>query len=139
MVLNRLKFLKIFVAMMLFSSNGLQAQTSPEVRNAIRLIELKRLNNDSEAALKIIANNISKTKSADDLSYLYAYQSALLTSMDSLLLAKKALDKSANFSKNATSNEAKAVYYRAKAHLNRRLNLTDEVVKDAKKGLKLLE
>lgn len=139
MVLNRLKFLKIFVAMMLFSSNGLQAQTSPEVRNAIRLIELKRLNNDSEAALKIIANNIIKTKSADDLSYLYAYQSALLTSMDSLLLAKKALDKSANFSKNATSNEAKAVYYRAKAHLNRRLNLTDEVVKDAKKGLKLLE
>lgn len=100
-------------------------------------VEQLQLDNQTAEALETLEDAIQNhPNTPDDLAYLYAYQSGIYISMDSLLRGKRLLDLSME---HARSNVAKAVAYRAKAFLNNYLNQPDEVVKDALTGLKYLE
>src|SRR5690606_7047879 len=86
--------------------------------------------------LAMLDEAIQAQTTPDDLAYLYAHQSGIYVSIDSLLLGKQLLDLSME---HAKSNAAKAVAYRASAFLNNHLNHPDLVVKDALMGLKYLK
>ncbi|MGV3763265.1 hypothetical protein [Parapedobacter sp.] len=108
-----------------------------DTRAAIEKIEQLQLDNQSEKALEVLHEAIGRnTGNADDLAYLYAHQSGIYVSCDSLLLGKRLLDSSMAY---AVSDPAKALAYRASAHLNNHLNKPDQVVKDALTGLTYLE
>ncbi|MBI6117749.1 helix-turn-helix transcriptional regulator [Salegentibacter maritimus] len=108
-------------------------------RQALDSVELLQMQNKTQEAIESLKNTIYRTNSADDLAYLYAYQSGLYVSRDSLLMGKKLLDLSFEAAEKAKNNTSKAVAYRAKAYLNYHLNLPDDVVKDALTGLQYLE
>lgn len=105
---------------------------------ALEKFEQLQLQNKSQEALNILEEAIRVTVSPDDLSYLYAYQSGLYSSMDSLLNGKRLLDLSLENAEKSNQNTSKAVAYRAKAFLNNILNLPDAVVEDALTGLRYL-
>ncbi|SFN55784.1 hypothetical protein SAMN05421741_10746 [Paenimyroides ummariense] len=98
-----------------------------------------QLQNQQKEAIKILDAGIKSTTSPADLAYLYAYQSSIYTSMDSLLLSKKLVDLSFEYAEKSKKKTSLAVAYRAKAFLNNALNLPDAVVKDALYGLKQVE
>ncbi|RQP15910.1 MAG: hypothetical protein EAS52_13495 [Parapedobacter sp.] len=102
-------------------------------------IEQLQTRNKSQEALSTLQEAIGETDSPDDLAYLYAYQSGLYTSMDSLLAGKRTLDLSLEHAQHTSKKTSKAVAYRAKAYLNNRLNLPDEAVKDALIGLRYVD
>lgn len=98
-----------------------------------------QLQNQQKEAIKILDAGIKSTASPADLAYLYAYQSSIYTSMDSLLLSKKLVDLSLENAEKSKKKTSLAVAYRAKAFLNNALNLPDAVVKDALYGLTQVE
>ncbi|QQT25360.1 MULTISPECIES: hypothetical protein [Sphingobacterium] len=98
-----------------------------------------QLQNRSSEASKLLHSSINITEKPADLAYLYAYQSGIYVSMDSLLLAKKLADLSMKNAQKAKSKTALAVAYRAKAFLNNRMDMPDAVVRDALEGLKQVE
>ncbi|WP_353130606.1 helix-turn-helix transcriptional regulator [Parapedobacter pyrenivorans] len=119
---------------------SLSAQHTADFTGAtLERVDQLQLQNNTEGAISVLETAIGRTTSPDDLSYLYAYQSGLYVSMDSLLIGKKYLDLSLENARKAKRNTSKAVAYRAKAYLNNILNLPDSVVKDALTGLKYLE
>src|SRR5690606_37411539 len=75
----------------------------------------------------------------DDLIYLYTYKSGLYLGKDSLRLASQLIDQITSQSQNTTNKDSKAMALRAKTYLNDYLNLTEQVIKDSKDALKLLE
>ena len=89
-------------------------------------------------ALELLQAATRKTSTAGDLAYLYAFQSALYTSMDSLRAGKEMLDLSMENAEKSKKNTSMAVAYRAKAFINYILNLPDATVEDALTGLRYL-
>ncbi|QNL48037.1 hypothetical protein H8S90_14610 [Olivibacter sp. SDN3] len=130
----------VYLMLLLLNAMYVSAQhISDQTAYTLERIEKLLLKNQSLDALDSLENAIAvQQKCSDDLAYLYAYQSGIYISLDSLLLSKRALDLSMENAAKAKSNEAKAVAYRAKAFLNNYLNSPDEVVKDAIQGLKYL-
>lgn len=111
--------------------------TTQYTREVLGNVDQMLLDNQLDKALETLDEAIARSKgNANDLAYLYANQSGIYVSNDSLLLGKRLLDSSMVY---ATSDPAKAIAYRASAHLNNHLNLPDQVVKDALTGLAYLE
>lgn len=102
-------------------------------------LEQFQLHNQSAEAITVLEASIKTTTSPADLAYLYAYQSSIYASMDSLLIAKRLIDRSMEHAKKSKINTSLAVAYRAKAFLNNAMNIPDSVVKDALEGLKQVE
>jgi len=102
-------------------------------------VEQFLLDNEMDKAIGVLENGITSTVSSDDLAYLYAYQSSLYISKDSLLLGKRLLDMSLDHAEKSQQGTSKAIAYRAKAYLNNIMNVPDAVVDDALKGLKFVE
>ncbi|MGJ1482978.1 helix-turn-helix transcriptional regulator [Sphingobacterium multivorum] len=117
-----------------------KAQLTPAVQQTLGKLENLRINNRAKEALALLEKAIeNKKNTADEMVYFYAQQSLIYGTLDSLLLSKSSLDNSEKFAQQASTNEAKAMAYRAEAALNRQLGLPDEVVTSALKGLRLLE
>ncbi|MBI6118774.1 helix-turn-helix transcriptional regulator [Salegentibacter maritimus] len=129
----------IFLALLLSGTLSRAQNILESTRQALDSVELLQMQNKTQEAIESLKNTIYRTNSADDLAYLYAYQSGLYVSRDSLLMGKKLLDLSFEAAEKAKNNTSKAVAYRAKAYLNYHLNLPDDVVKDALTGLQYLE
>lgn len=128
-----------FIAFFLLGTVAKSQNILETTKQALDSVELLQMQNKTQDAIQTLNRAIHSTDSFDDLAYLYAYQSGLYVSKDSLLMGKKLLDRSLEAAENAKNNPSKAVAYRAKAYLNFRLNLPDAVVKDALTGLKYLE
>lgn len=112
---------------------------SPSAEKAIEQLEYFQLHNQSKEALDLIASEIEKTSAPADLAYLYAYQSTIYASKDSLLLSKKLIDLSMENAKKSGNKNALSAAYRGKAFLANVMNIPDLVVKDALEGLKQIE
>lgn len=109
------------------------------VKEAFDRVEQFQLQNKPEKAIQTLDKAISAATAPEDLACLYAYQSGLYLSMDSLLLGKKLLDRSIENAGRTKSRVSRAITLRASAYFNNILNRLDSVVKDALSGLKLLE
>src|SRR5690606_31570626 len=110
----------------------LQAQHISDASQAtLDQVEQFQLQNKPKEALNALSEAIGNTKSVDDLAYLYAFQSGLYSTMDSLLIRNETLELRLENAQKSKKNTSKAVAYRAKAFLNNTLNLPDSVVKDA--------
>lgn len=134
-------YLKNFLILILILSTGwpLKAQLDSTMRRTLTTLENLRINNRTKEALLLLERSIAmEGNTAGKLAYLYAQQSLIYGTIDSLLLSKRSLDSSLKFAQEANMNEAKAMAYRAEAALNRQLGRPDEVVKSALKGLQLL-
>lgn len=116
----------------------LWAQTiTAYTRAVLEKVEQLQLDNQTEKALETLDGAIGHNAgNPDDLAYLYAHQSGIYVSSDSLLRGKRLLDSSMA---SAVSNPAKAIAYRASAFLKNYLNQPDDAVEDALKGLSYLE
>lgn len=112
---------------------------SESTQAVLKQIEQLQLQHKVQEAIHALEEAVRSTESPDDLAYLYAHQSGLYASTDSLLIGKKLLDLSLENAGKSNRNTSKAVAYRAKAYFNNVLNLPDSVVKDALTGLKYLE
>lgn len=133
-----IRFLTVFL-ILIYTSEMVAQVVSSQTTDVLKRANTLQLSSKTTEALKLINHQIeSSVNSPDDLSYLYAYQTGLYATLDSLRLAKRSLDNNLEQIDKAQSIEAKAVAYRAKAFLNNAIGLTDEAVKDAKYGLKLL-
>lgn len=135
-------YLKNLLTLLLFLlvSCAAKAQLTPAMQQTVQVLENLRLKNQSKEALEVIEKAIEKKENtADEFAYLYAHQSLIYSGTDSLLLSKKSLDNSLKYAQVAITNEAKAMAYRAEAVLHRQLELPDEVVKSALRGLALLQ
>ncbi len=108
-------------------------------QSALEKVEQLQLQNKQREAISILDEAIRVTDSPDDLAYLYAYQSGLYISLDSLLTGKAFLDLSLENAEKSNKKTSKAVAYRAKAFLNNMLDLPDAAIEDALTGLKYLE
>lgn len=130
----------IYCSILLFFSNLATAQRiQPSTKKILYKLEKYQLHNQSAEAIKLLDTGIRSTTANADLAYLYAYQSSIYASMDSLLVAKRFIDLSFENAKKTKSPASLAVAYRAKAFLNNVMNLPDAVVKDALEGLKQVE
>ncbi len=136
-----MKLIRIVPLLILLSQSSFAwAQyISQAAQTTLEKIEQLQLQNKPKEALSTLNEAIKATDSPDDLAYLYAHQSGLYTSVDSLLTAKRLLDLSLENAWKTSKKTSKAVAYRAKAYLNNILNLPDEVVKDAITGLKYVD
>lgn len=112
---------------------------STTTKATLQQIEALKLQHKPNEAIKILSENTAVTKLPIDLAYLYAHQSIIHASFDSLLLAKKLADESMKNAIASKNKAAIAVAYRASANLNNIMNLPDVVVKDALAGLKSVE
>jgi len=130
----------IYYLIVVFSSNFATAQRiqSP-TKTILDKLEQYQLRNQSAEAITMLDTAIQSTTASADLAYLYAYQSSIYASMDSLLVAKRNLDLSFENAKKSKSPTSMAVAYRAKAFLNNAMNLPDAVVKDALEGMRQVE
>ena len=121
----------LFVPIMV-AAQSVDEQTTAALEKVSQL----QWDNQIPAALKVLEQAIEQQAGKpNDLAYLYAYQSGIYISVDSLLLGNRAL---ASSMENAKSQAAKAAAYRASAFLNNRLDEPDAVVKDALTGLDYL-
>lgn len=128
-----------YITLLLFCTIVWPQGISPTLRTVLDTVEQLQLQNKDQEAIEILKKAIKTSNSPDDLTYLYAYQSGLYVSMDSLLTGKKLLDSCLENAEKTKNIISKAVACRAKAHLNNYLNLPDAVVKEALTGLKYLE
>ncbi len=136
--------MKLFriVLSLFFLSPCLVAQAqhvSAPTRAALAEFEQLQLQNKLQEAIGVLDAAARVATSPDDLAYLYAYQSGLYSSIDSLLNGKRLLDLSLENAEKSDKNTSKAVAYRAKAFLNNILNIPDAVVEDALTGLRYLD
>ncbi|MEC3881017.1 hypothetical protein [Parapedobacter sp. 10938] len=132
----------LIIPLLFFLLDGLSIQAQPvlsETQATISKMDKLLLKNKLPEALHLLENAIAATDLPADLAYLYANQSGLYASMDSLLVGKRLLDLSLENAEKSGRSASKAAAYRAKAYLNNRLNSPDEAVKDALEGLALLE
>src|SRR5690606_10004581 len=121
-------------------SSSLCAQhISKPIQAVLERVEQLQLRHKLQEAIHALEEAVQRTDSPDDLAHLYAHQSGLYASIDSLLIGKKILDLSLENAEKSESNTSKAIAYRAKAFFNNILALPDSVVKDALTGLKYLE
>lgn len=130
------------VAILLYPlhSSFVYAQVSRETKQAIHEYNQQNISGNQENALQILNKRIAETqKQPVDLAYLYSYKSSFYLSKDSLKASKTYLDLSFNNAEKSKSATAKAMALRAYANLNRYLDLKDEVVKNAKEALQLLD
>lgn len=129
---------QIIVLLFFFTVNA--QSVSPSTKKVLEQADQFMLHNQSAKALHVLDAKITSTaSSAADLAYLYAYQSGIYASMDSLLPAKRLADLSLENAEKSAKSTSLAMAYRAKAHLNNVMNLPDAVVKDALEGLKQTE
>lgn len=112
----------------------------PQTIKIVAEAEALQLNGQPQQALQVITKGLQQiANKPDNLAYLYAHQSGLYVSVDSLVLGKKALDKCIEHARTSQSPEAKAVSQRAKAYMYLRLGQPDEAAEAAMEGLGLLE
>lgn len=130
------KIIGYFTCLISASITTFAQSIDTQTTTVLAQVEQLQLDNRTAAALAVLDEAIEAQTSPDDLAYLYAHQSGIYISIDSLLLGKRLLDMSM---KHAKSSAAKAVAYRASAFLNSHLNQPDMVVKDALNGLKFLK
>ena len=124
----------------LFLTTSIQAQhIQSSTADLLRQLERLQLHNRSAEALTILEKETKTNTSSADLAYLYAYQSSIYASMDSLLIAKRLVDRSMEQAQVSKKNTSLAVAYRAKAFLNNVMNNPDLVIKDALEGLRIVE
>lgn len=124
---------------LLFCLAGHGQYVTHSSRTVLDEVEQFLLDNEIDQAISILDSSISSIRSSDDLAYLYAYQSSLYTSKDSLLLGKQLLDLSLEHAEKSQKGTSKAIAFRAKAYLNNIMNEPDAVVADALQGLKFVE
>lgn len=139
--INFMKSIKLFlfVCLFLLCSFSHAQYILQSTRQTLDEVEQLQLDNETQKAIERLENAVSSTSSPDDLAYLYAYQSSLYISLDSLLIGKRLLDLSLENAEKSEKGTSKAVAYRARAYLNNILNIPDAVVKDALAGLKFVE
>lgn len=125
-----------FTILILLSIYVKAQHINPTTKEILERLEQHQLDNKPTEALRELDAGIKSTTSPADLAYLYAYQSSIYTSMDSLLIAKKLVDLSMESAKKSKRATSIAAAYRSKAYLNNAMNLPDLVVKDALEGLK---
>lgn len=128
-----------FITLFLLCTVAKSQNILESTKQVLDSVEQLQMQNKTQDAIETLKRAIRRTSSSDDLAYLYAYQSGLYISIDSLLTGKNLLNRSLEAAEKAKNNTSKAVAYRAKAYLNYHLNLPDAVVKDAHTGLKYLE
>ncbi|MFD1772199.1 hypothetical protein [Sphingobacterium suaedae] len=117
--------------------NGIAQTWNTRVANILDSVERLQFANKPNEALALLAVEIQqKTHTGDDLSYLYAHQSGILVSEDSLVAGKKKLDLSMAY---AQSRKAKAVAFRASAFLNNYLDKPGDAIRDALHGLTYID
>lgn len=131
-----------YIALLLFLLSPWTAAHAQHISAATQAVldsfERLQSQNKPEEALEVLKEATAKTDSPDDLAYLYAYQSGVYMTMDSLLVGKQLLDLSMENAEKSDKNTSKAVAYRAKAFFNSTLNLPDATVEDALTGLRYL-
>lgn len=128
--------------LLLFLFGGISLQAQPVLNSTqVTLEKMDRLllQKKLPEALNVLEAAIEATDLPADLAYLYANQSGLYISMDSLLVGKRLLDLSLENAEKSGRNASKAAAYRTRAYLNNILNLPDEAVKDALAGLAFVE
>ena len=131
--------LYILMVCLLCTSIAKSQSLSSSTTKVLDRLEYFQLHNQSKEALNFLATEIEKTSGKTDLAYLYAYQSTIYATMDSLLLSKKLIDLSLENAQKSGNKNALAVAYRGKAFWANAMNLPDLVVKDALEGLKQIE
>lgn len=108
--------------------------------DVVKQVELLNLKNQDDKSLEILNQALKNPANGpDDLIYLNTFRSGILLERDSLKLGSQAVDIVIEQQDKTNSPISKAMALRAKAFLNSYLNLTDEVIKDSKEALKLLE
>ncbi|MFC6098833.1 helix-turn-helix transcriptional regulator [Olivibacter domesticus] len=135
----KIRFALYHIIILLLCSSVKAQHIQSSTKKILDEFDEYQLQNRSLEASKLLDSSINITALPVDLAYLYAYQSGIYVSMDSLLLAKKLADLSMKNAQKAKSKTAMAVAYRAKAFLNNRMDMPDAVVKDALEGLKQVE
>lgn len=136
----KIKYILYHIWLLLLLGLSVKAQhIQRSTQQTLDKTEQFQLHNRSADAVKLLAAAIAATTSPADLAYLYAYQSSIYASSDSLLVAKRLVDLSLENAKKSKSNTSIAVAYRARAFLNNKMNMPDAVVKDALAGLKQVE
>lgn len=133
-----MRIILIFLSLLSFSPHAQVLRQSTE--KSISKVEQLSQKNKFDEGIKTIENAIADPKNTeDDLTQLYGYLGGLYINIDSVKLAREAIEKSLEYLPNAKSPVSKAVAYRFKGLLNSFFNLPDEVVKDAITGLQLIE
>ncbi|GAA4442314.1 LuxR C-terminal-related transcriptional regulator [Ravibacter arvi] len=129
----------VYLFLLLLSPWVRAQRLSPAATLALEKVEQLQLQNRAEEAILTLDKALAVATTPDELACLYAHQSGLYLSLDSLLKGKKLLDLSLENAERAKYTTTKAVAFRASAYLNNILNRPDAVVKDALAGLRLLE
>ncbi|NQD72716.1 hypothetical protein HP439_18490 [Sphingobacterium shayense] len=127
------------IILLLLSSTAQAQHIQSATKETLDKLEQFQLQNQSAEGLKILKAGIKTTTAPADLAYLYAHQSGIYASMDSLLVAKRLIDRSMEQAKKSKINTSLAVAYRAKAFLYNVMNIPDSVVKNALAGLRQVE
>lgn len=136
---NKPFFINLTIVFCLIYNFG-WTQPSPETQKTIQFYNQIIISGNPDEALKILNIRIAQTQNEPgDLAHLYSYKSSFYVTRDSLKAAKTNLDLSFSNAEKSKSKTAKAMALRARAGLNRYLDLKDEVVKDAGEALQLLE
>lgn len=135
----KLKSIVYCIIIFLLYSSVRAQYIQPSTKETLDKLDKLQLHNQSAEAIKVLEAGIKATASDADLAYLYAYQSTIYASMDSLLTGKRLADQSMEYAKRSKANTSLAVAYRARAFLNNVMNIPDSVVKDALEGLKLVQ
>jgi len=108
--------------------------------DVVKQVDLLNLKNQDDESLELIDRALKNPANGpDDLIYLYTYKSGLLLEKDSLKLGSHFVDLSLEQMDKTNIPLSKAMALRARADLNSYLNLTDQVIKDSKDALKILE
>ena len=132
----------LILPLLFFLLVGVSVQAQPvlsSTRATLEKMDELLLQNKLPEAVRLLEAAIEETDTPADLAYLYANQSGLYISVDSLLVGKRLLDLSMENAEKSGRNTSKAAAYRAKAYLNNMLNLPDKAVEDALTGLEFLE
>lgn len=134
--MKNILFILLFLSTSVSFGQGLLKGTS----DVLRKIDQLNLKNQDDESLKILDKALKNpATSPDDLIYLYTYKSGILLDQDSLKLSSNLVDQIFVQAQKTTDSVSQAMALRSRAYLNSYLNLTDQVIKDSKDALKLLE
>ena len=118
----------------------LSQSTLQGTQSVIDQVEQMGLKNQDKEAIELIDQALKNPANGpDDFIYLYSYKSGIALENDSLKLGNELVDLCLDYAKQTSRPLSKVMALRAKAYLNSYLNLTDQVIKDSKEALKILE
>ena len=130
----------LFIILFFYSMVSSGQSLLPETTEVLGKIDQLNLKNQDDESMRVLDQALKNpVNGPDDLIFLYTYKSGLYLDKDSLRLASQLIDQITSQSQRTTNKVSKAMALRAKMHLNDYLNLTDQVIKDSKDALKLLE